>query len=118
MIADETRVHLFLELKGLEDQIIGHIEKIVRVENFDRKRANAAKSKVSAAIQMITGDVDVTKNIPAWEMDSLVNKVKDMARRGRQKLYLEVKEDGSGIVDVITGHEHLFGMEKNKLKNR
>lgn len=105
---ENTRIQDFLQLKNMEDELLSLISTIGRVHHIDRKKTIEAKAKISSAIQLLTGDVDVNYKVSERDMSKLINKIQDMARRGRTRFYLERKEDGSGIFDVINGEEIVF----------
>jgi hypothetical protein len=104
----ETRISRFLVLKEYEDQLLGQIEMIVRVDQFDRKRANLAKEKIKSAVQILTQDVDMSKVLPESALTSILSLVCEMGKKGRQKIFLEVAEDESGVKDIITGKSWEF----------
>ncbi len=104
----KTRIEHFLQLGNLEDDTLELLSKIQLSHDFDKRKITQAKAKIRAAVQIVKGDVDVTTTIPEKQVTRIMNQVKDMARRGRTKLYLEVLEDGSGIHNVITGEEFPF----------
>lgn len=103
-----TQIGDFLKFKNYEDEGRDFLEYLGRAHKIDRKKITDAKAKLSSVIQMITGDVDVTRRISERDMSKIINRITDMARRGRKRVYLELKEDNSGIIDILEGHEYNF----------
>lgn len=108
----ETRIRRFLDLNQIEDDLVGHIEKIIRVDRFDRKRGNEAKTKIRAAVQILTREVAVEKKLPQSALSDMVSMIHELGRKGTRRIYLEVMEDESGVKDILSGREWLFSDDK------
>ncbi len=104
----KTRIEHFLQLGELEDQMIDLLSRIQNTHHIDKRKITQAKARVRSAIQMVKGEVDVTRKVPDTQMVRITSQIQDMARRGRTKFYLEVLEDGSGITNIISGEEYPF----------
>jgi len=98
-----------LLLKQMEDDLNGHIEKLVRSYEIPRLKAQLAKQKVSSAIQIIIGNQtpELTKKL-TFKADSDLRELIKETGKGRRVILLMTKEDNSGVIELLSKKEFDF----------
>ena len=96
-------------LRKLEEDMLGHIEKVSRVHSIPKTKSIIAKSKITDAVQIMIGtrNTERNKQFNPKCKENLSRLIDEMGS-GRTVILLLAKEDGSGAMEMITGKEYKF----------
>lgn len=107
--ASGTAMQDFVHLKKIEDEMVGQIEKITRAFGVPRIKAVMAKAKITDAVHIMAGTraQNRVKQFDQVSRDNMIELIEELGSV-RPCILLLRKEDGSGVVEMLTGKEYYF----------